>query len=82
MAAADELSCTQTSPPYKKNLYETLFPYLGLTTSSMFTGVGSFVGFAGTPHFRGSEVELGPLLLPWLACVLFMLSTANISAAV
>ena len=24
----------------------------------MFTGVGSFLGFAGTPHFHGSEVEL------------------------
>ena len=35
-------------------------PYLGFAISSLFTGVGSFLGFAGTPHFLGSEVELGP----------------------
>ena len=41
-------------------------PYLGFAISSLFTGVGSFLGFAGTPHFLGSEVELGPALLPWI----------------
>ena len=58
------------------------FPYFGLVTSSIVTGVGSFLGFAGTPHFLGSEVELGPPLLPWVACALLMPSTANIKAAV
>ena len=57
-------------------------PYLGFAISSLFTGVGSFLGFAGTPHFHGSEVELGPALLPWISCALFMSSTANINAAV
>ena len=45
--------------------------YLGLAISSLFTGVRSFLGFAGIPHFLGSEVELGPPLLPWIACGLF-----------
>ena len=58
------------------------FPYLGLTTSSIFTGVGSFLGFDGTPHFLGNEVELGRPLLPWLTRSLFTSSMANISAAV
>ena len=47
------------------------YMYLGLAISSLFTGVRSFLGFAGIPHFLGSEVELGPPLLPWIACGLF-----------
>ena len=41
-----------------------------------------FLDFAGTPHFLGSEVELGPPLFPWEARALLMSSTANINAAV
>ena len=47
-----------------------------------FTGIGSFLDFARTPHFLGSEVELGPPLFPWVAHALLMSSTANINAAV
>ena len=54
------------------------FLYFGLVTSSIFTGVGSFLGFAGTPHFLGSEVELGPPLFPWVARALLILSTAKL----
>ena len=63
-------------------VYYDTFPYLGFAIFSLFTGVGSFLGFAETPHFLGSEVELDPSRLPWIACALFMSSTANINAAV
>ena len=52
----------------------------GLVTCRIFSGV-IFLDFVGTP-FLGSEVELGPPLLPWVARDLMMSSTANINAGV
>ena len=69
-------------PAQFKEFYPSTRVYFGLVTSSIFTGIGSFLDFAGTPHFLGSEVELGPPLFPWVARALLMSSTANINAAV